>query len=379
MLESTIFRRTNLVIWRNAVAIVLGIVANSICNIGLVFKKKGACTLPEIEKQSVWQNIKNFAQCKTWLFGYVLTIIQWFPLMIAINLGGISLVAPTIGVGFVVLILFSWLFLKEPISYMEIIGIFVIIAAIITLYTGPLFDSLSYDLEGINQLFRHPRGYGFIIGYALVIATLFGATFGRKYKQAGFFLGFASGLSYGLATIFAKGATGSLVFTNWQAFVDNSLRQAEWWAYLGFMILFYTIAFTSQQMAFQKGKAIVVSPTLDTMNLFLQVTAGIIVFQEWTATWWSTLLLWQKTLKIGALILIVLGVALLSSSTALHREPYKEGDDKKKDEETKVEEQALEEESIEEDEPEVEMIIPVKHERRDETHPLPSGQHNKLL
>jgi uncharacterized membrane protein len=369
-----------LVVWKNAVAIILGIIANSICNIGLVFKKKGACTLPEIEKQSIWQNIKNFAKCRTWVFGYCLTIFQWFPLMIAINLGDISLVAPTIGVGFVVLILFSWLFLKEPISYREIIGILVIIAAIISLYTGPLFESQGYDLIDINQFYRQPRGYGFIIGYALVIATLFGATYGRKYKQAGFFLGFASGLSYGLATIFAKGVTGSLVFREgWQVFVDNSLRQPEWWVYLLLMIIFYTTAFTTQQMAFQKGKAIIVSPTIDTMNLFLQVTAGIVIFVEWET--FGDLLLWQKALKICALILIVMGVAFLSSSTALQREQTTESDDDKKDEEIKVEEdvqaseEKLSDDTTEQSEPEMEILIPVKHERRDETHPLLSGQH----
>ena len=107
----------------NLLAILLGILANSVYNIGLVFKKKGASTLPEIEKQSFWQNIKNFTKCKSWVFGYSLTIIQWFPLMYAIKIGSLSLVAPTMAVGFIVLILFSWLFLKEPISILEIFGI----------------------------------------------------------------------------------------------------------------------------------------------------------------------------------------------------------------------------------------------------------------
>ncbi len=298
----------------NVIAILLGILANSIYNIGLVFKKKGACTLPEIENQSFWQNIKNFARCKTWVFGYSLTLIQWFPLMYAIKIGSLSLVAPTMAVGFVVLIIFSRIFLKEPIALMEIFGIVIIMGSIIALYSVSQVESGNFDIYDMIERFSWPKGYGTLIAIGVIIAVLLSVTIGRKYPQAGGLMAMASGCSYALATIFAKGAIGSLEFGS-PNFVANSLAKWEWWIFLFIMLLGYTVAFTSQQMALQKGKSIVVSPTLDIMNLFTQVIAGIIVFAEWYEVW-PTLLLWQKVIKIGSIAFIIIGVAMLSFFTA---------------------------------------------------------------
>ncbi len=295
----------------NVLAVLLGILANSIYNIGLVFKKKGACTLPDIEQQSVWQNIKNFARCKVWVFGYLLTIIQWFPLMYAIKIGSLSLVAPTMGIGFIVLILFSWLYLKEPISKVEIFGIFIVITAVISINVVKPTETGNLTLTEMNGFFREWNAIGFLIFFAVLVIILIAVTYGRKYRQAGGLLAMASGLCYAIATIFAKSAVGSL---SSGAFRD-ALRSWEWYLYLFLMCVGYTVAFSTQQMAFQKGKAIVVSPTLDIMNLLTQVTAGILIFNEWIAIW-STMLPWQKAIKTLSIGLIVVGVATLSIFTA---------------------------------------------------------------
>jgi len=299
------------VITDNVVAILLGTLANSIYNIGLVFKKKGACTLPDIEKQSVWQNIKNFARCRTWLFGFSLTILQWFPLMYAIKIGSLSLVAPTMAVGFIVLILFSWLYLKEPINVMEIVGIVVVMGSIITLYTISPIDTGDYTLIQMNHFLKEGNAIAFLCSFATIIGILLGFTFGKRFRYAGALMAMGSGLSYATATIFAKAAIGSLTFANIPAFLENSLSAWQWWIYLFLMCCGYLVAFNSQQMALQKGKALVVSPIIDIMNLFMQIMAGIFVFNEWH-TIWDDLLLWKKVIKTMSLILIIVGVVMLS-------------------------------------------------------------------
>jgi uncharacterized membrane protein len=331
----------------NVVAILLGILANSIYNIGLVFKKKGICTLPEIENQSLLQNIKNFAKCKAWLFGVALTVIQWFPLMYAIKIGSLSVVAPTMAVGFAVLILFSWLYLKEPIKITEMIGIVIIIAAIVTLYVVKPIESGRFDLQEMSIRFREVNAIGFLCFFAVAIGLLYGLNYGRKNNYAGPLLAIGSGSAYAIATIFAKGAIGSLEFGQ-PTFIQNSLASWQWWIYLILMCFGYLTAFTSQQMAIQKGKAIVVSPILDIMNLFTQVTAGIIIFNEWAGIW-GELLIWQKVFKIGSIILIIVGVTILSVAKAGQQDlaPKQSG----KDDE---EEQAQEEITTEETESDVE-------------------------
>lgn len=315
----------------NVLAVLLGILANSIYNIGLVFKKKGACTLPNIEEQSVWQNIKNFTQCRVWLFGYLLTIIQWFPLMYAIKIGSLSLVAPTMGIGFIVLILFSWLYLKEPISKVEIFGIFIVIAAVISINVVKPTETGNLTLLEMNAFFREGNAIAFLVSFTVIVIILIAVTYGRKYPKSGGLLAMASGLCYALATIFAKSAIGSLGTGTFR----EALRSGVWYVYLILMCLGYTVAFSSQQMAFQKGKAIVVSPTLDIMNLLTQVTAGIVIFNEW-ATIWTTMLTWQKALKTLSIGLIVVGVTMLSIFTA---KPEEETLVEKKDKTTDEEEE----------------------------------------
>ena len=298
----------------NALAIILGVLANSIYNVGLVFKRKGACTLPEIEEQTAWQNIRNFAKCKSWVFGFSLTIIQWFPLMYAIKIGSLSLVAPTMAIGFIVLVVFSWFFLKEPIRIIEILGILVVMGGLVALYVIAPIESGSYNLAEMTDFFRETNAIVFLSAFVIIIGVLVGVTYGRKYPQAGGLLAMGSGLSYATATIFAKGAIGSLTFANAVDFLKNSLSAWQWWLFLFLMCLGYFVAFTSQQIALQKGKALVVSPTIDIMNLFMQVMAGIFIFNEWLPIW-SSLLTWQKTLKVTSIIMIILGVAILSFFT----------------------------------------------------------------
>ncbi len=296
----------------NALAIILGVLANSIYNVGLVFKRKGACTLPEIEEQTAWQNIKNFAKCKSWVFGFSLTIIQWFPLMYAIKIGSLSLVAPTMAIGFIVLVIFSWLFLKEPIRIVEIIGIAVVISGLVALYVIAPIESGNYNLAEMTDFFREINAIAFLCTFTIIIGVIVSVTYGRKYPKAGGLLAMASGLSYATATIFAKGAIGSLTFANAVDFLKNSLSAWQWWIYLFLMCCGYFVAFTSQQIALQKGKALVVSPTIDIMNLFMQVMAGIFVFNEWLHIWEYELVTWQKALKVISIIMIIAGVAILS-------------------------------------------------------------------
>ncbi|NHJ87606.1 MAG: hypothetical protein FK734_19250 [Asgard group archaeon] len=295
----------------NVVAVLIAIVANSLYNTGLIFKRKGACTLPDIDEQSAWQNIKNFARCKTWVFGFSLTIIQWFPLMYAVSIGSLSLIAPTMGIGFIVLILLSWLYLKEPIKPIEIVGIIIVIGAITTLYVIAPIESGNYDLEAMNLFFREANAIGFLCAFIAIVATLRIVSHKRKFPQVGALLAICSGLSYALATIFAKGAIGSLDFSNVADFLKNSLKAWQWWIYLFLMCCGYLIAFTSQQMALQKGKALVVSPTIDISRVFMQIMAGIFVFNEWH-TIWPTLLLWQKVIKVLSIFFIIFGISLLS-------------------------------------------------------------------
>lgn len=269
--------------------------------------------------------------------------------MYAIKIGSLSLVAPTMAIGFIVLVIFSWLFLKEPFRIVEIVGILVVMAGLVALYVIAPIESGSYDLEQMTDFFREPNAIAYLCAFAIIIGVLVSITYGRKYARAGGVLAIASGLSYATATIFAKSAIGSLTFANAADFLKNSLSAWQWWIYLFLMCLGYFVAFTSQQIALQKGKALVVSPTIDIMNLFMQVMAGVFVFNEWQNIWQNELITWQKALKVISIIMIIAGVALLSFFTKKDEMITEDEDTEKKivDEAEEETTQELEEEKDE--------------------------------
>ena len=298
----------------NVLAVILGVIANSIYNIGLTLKKKGACTLPDIEENTVWQNIKNFSKCKIWVIGFFMTVFQWFILQAAIVIGSLSTVAPTMGIGMIVLVIFSWFYLKEKISVAEIIGIVAIIAATVALnVVGPIADRDNLTITDINYLYKETNAIIFMCVFVAIIATFIIISYGRKNKSSGPLLAIASGAGYAMATIFAKGVISS-IFNSETTFVEGSLKSWMWWVYLLLMCLGYLVAFTSQQMALQKGRAIVVSPILDEINLFTQVMAGIIIFNDWQDLGLEP---WERSVKSIAIIVIMVGVAILSFYSAI--------------------------------------------------------------
>jgi len=97
-------------------AIILGITAYSLLYIGLVLEKKGASMLPKIEGTGFFQNIKNLLTNKIWMLGLILTSNQWWLYAMALDLGSLSLVTPLLGVGLVVLVIFSYFYLKESVG-----------------------------------------------------------------------------------------------------------------------------------------------------------------------------------------------------------------------------------------------------------------------
>ncbi|MBD3189654.1 MAG: hypothetical protein GF308_03375 [Candidatus Heimdallarchaeota archaeon] len=303
------------------IAIILAIVAHSIQNIGFALEKKGASNLPDIETQSVWQNIKNFLKCKVWLLGYLLTIVHWFLLMVAINIGSLSLIAPVMAVGLIALVLFSWFYLKERVSTIDILGIIAIIGAIIALTISTPEEDQKYNLDMMNQAFIQPRSIIFLGCLVILIITTYVFTFRKKLPLAGVFIAIAAGCCHSFSIIFMKGCFGCIQMSNFFTSFWGFLSRWEWWIYLIIMILGYTFTVSGKQLAFQKGRAIIVSPVYLVMSLFSQISAGIVIFNEWTA-----MQSWQIIVHIISIIFIIIGIILLSISTAEAHEKLSEGE-----------------------------------------------------
>ncbi|MBD3192296.1 MAG: hypothetical protein GF308_16775 [Candidatus Heimdallarchaeota archaeon] len=288
-------------------AVFLAILAYSMLNIGLALEKKGAAELPEIETESFFQNLKNFLTNKTWLIGFLLTNVQWIFFLLALEYGNLSLVTPMMGVGLVVLVIFSYFYLKEPIVMSEIISIFLIIIGVVVLgvttsnsETRYTFDEITIQLSSLSSVFFFMIVV--ILGIGLIIFSVI-----RKFSLADFTFGLAGGIASGLGAIFTKAFLAGIDFIHFSDSFLIAIKQWEWWLFLFLFVGFNIISMVLPQVGFQKGRAIIVTPLFSVIALLTPCIGGVILFNEWSNSGF-----WMIFSKIIAIVVIVIGVGILS-------------------------------------------------------------------
>ncbi len=311
-------------------AILFGIISYSLVNIGLVLQKKGASSLPKIEKTSFWSNLKNFFTNKFWLIGIFCTNISFVFLAIAMNQGPLSIVSPMQGVGLIVLLAFSFFYLKEKIITWEIIGIITIIAGIVILGVTNSTTETLYTITEINQLFLQTKSIIFLCVFTALVFTSVIFSIVRKYKFASIIFGLGAGTLSGLGAIFTKAYMSAIDFSNFSTTIIFAFKQWIWWLFFLIMVVYNLLSEVSPQIAYQKGKIVLVAPLFAVMALIVPVFGGIIIFSEWSA-----LATWNLVLKIVAIILILSGVTMLSH---FNKKPTKTTDQKEEEKETEEEE-----------------------------------------
>jgi len=164
-------------------AVFLGLLAFAIFNIGLVLEKKGADALPPIEDTSAIQNLKNFLGNKEWLIGFILTNVQWIFYLLALSMAPLSLIAPLLGFGIVVLTIFSHFYLHEKIQRVEITSIATIIAGI-GLVGGAAVPETSRTIGEMFILFGAPMALIFLIGMTVAAGIPCVYSIKTEYKSS---------------------------------------------------------------------------------------------------------------------------------------------------------------------------------------------------
>jgi drug/metabolite transporter (DMT)-like permease len=279
-------------------AIFFAVIANSLLYIGLVFEKKGASELPKIEETKASQNIMNFIKNPRWFWGFIMTNIQLLFYWLALSYGPISLVSPVLGVGLVVLIIFSRYYLGESINRVMYFGIIIIILGIIALgiTTQEVSDTAYNTYDKLLVILATPNSIIIII--VLVLATIVPTIVcvGLKYKYADILCGIGSGFANAIGSLFSK-------------FMVQGFDMGQWEFYL-FLILLIAgnaASMVIQQIGFQKGKAIVLTPIYTVASLIVPALVGVALFNEWSGD--SSLYIY---INVISMIAVTIGVGLVS-------------------------------------------------------------------
>ncbi|MBN1330552.1 MAG: hypothetical protein JXA54_13845 [Candidatus Heimdallarchaeota archaeon] len=299
------------------IGIFLAILSYSMLNIGMGLQKKGAACLPKIENQSVGKNLKNFFTNKHWIIGFLLVQIQWIFLSMALDFTSVSIVTPMMSIGMVTLVIFSYFYLKEPIAKTEIFMIFTIIAGIAVLgATTPSVETecdLTFVLERMSTI---GAIIFLIISFALTILLLVLCIL-RKYKNADILFSISAGITDALGAIFLRAVMGGADFRDSEV-TQEAITHWGWWVILIFMIILNGTATIYLQIAYQKGKAVIVAPIFSVFAMITPVFGGIIIFSEWNY-YFIEGKFGLMSGKIIALVIVTIGAIILSRFSARKR------------------------------------------------------------
>ena len=114
---------------------VLLITVCAVCwDVGVVWQKQAADTLPKIEMgRKLFKIIKAFVSSRKWIGGLIISGLGWGLFAFALNYTPVSLARSIQGSGFVILAFFSIFFLHHRLKAWEWMGVIIVTAGIIAL------------------------------------------------------------------------------------------------------------------------------------------------------------------------------------------------------------------------------------------------------
>ncbi|NHJ05454.1 MAG: hypothetical protein EAX90_11555 [Candidatus Heimdallarchaeota archaeon] len=289
-------------------AILAQLASTSFNFIGMTIQKKAANSLPLIgEEAGFLKSIKNFALNKEWVFGFFLNFVSVVLSAISFALAAISMVQPFYGFGLIVLVIFTHFYLKEKITWLDLIGVIIGIIGIVAIGISAVpSEQLYYTV--VLEKFLDLRGILFLSIF-LGIALIFYIISEKTPKSVSIvFLVISSSIWTATSFIFYKAISAAVR--------DIGLIAAffgEGWSYTWSFILLIgfvsAIGLVMLNIAYQNGFCVIIVPIFSSIQVILPVLAGIIIFSEWMN--YGTLTIIGQTIGI---IIILISVIILSIS-----------------------------------------------------------------
>lgn len=277
----------------------------SLLNVGMALQKRGADEVPSVEEAGAAASVVAFLTNRTWVVGFLLTNVQVLPVWAALGMGPLSLVTPMLGVGLVVLVLFSVFWLREPAGRRIYLGVGLTILGIVVFTAIGTLPADPPDLARMVALAASGRGFALV---GLLLLLTLGPTIAAplvRFRHADVLFGVASGAATAFAMLSAKYMVAALDSTKpaWNAAHPAVLG--------GFAVMLAASALSTvvQQVGFQKGRAIILTPIFTVGCVLLPALAGILVFDEWRG-----LAPEHSVLRIGGLLLLLIGAGLLATA-----------------------------------------------------------------
>ncbi|MHA2393710.1 MAG: DMT family transporter [Promethearchaeota archaeon] len=238
------------------IGIILGFIGYSSLYLGKCLQKHGIEGFKDQGKVSV----KN-KHGRIWIIGTFLSSIHMFVQWAALIFAPINIIAPIEGLGLVVLVIFSYYYLKENISKLQLIGITLIIM-------GTIFITY-FNVNPSEIAFNNFDIIPFLIISISIITielTIVGIGSLKEFKRQGIALAITAGTFMAFQTVTKRitaipNATLSLIFV----FVT---------------FIFAALTLLTTQYAFAKAKANLVVPSFTSASIIVSILTSTISLSE---------------------------------------------------------------------------------------------------
>ncbi|MEE8408949.1 MAG: M14 family zinc carboxypeptidase [Myxococcota bacterium] len=278
-----------------ATGIAIMLVATSMTNTAAVLQKKAVDGLPAFDRQPLLQSIRDVLRTPLWVVGWAMAAVAIVLNMVALGLADISIIQPLNGFGLVVLAVVSRLVLGERIRTLAGIGMSMVISGVVVVGLAVPESHVFKTADEILASYTHTSA-------VVVLAAMLGVLGGlwllghRTTRVAGILFSFVAAGCSVIGLTFSKGYFGLLTLNG----MSETLARPPAYLLLVLLLLFSTLAMIVQQLSFQKGRAVVVTPVFAATSVLLSLLFGASVFGESIGG-----------LSLAATLLILVGVVLL--------------------------------------------------------------------
>jgi drug/metabolite transporter (DMT)-like permease len=282
------------------IAVVVMLLSASVMSLSSIVLKMAAARMPAMESRGVAANLKALLSNKTWVLGFFLSVSALGLNTLALANADMSLVQPLSGFGLIVLVFAARIFLKEAITLREGMGVAFALAGVVGV---GMASSSASPLSGVSalDLLLQPLAQVWLVALvAFIVATWLGCR-AAGYRGAGVIFAANTAIASTLGLTFSK-----VFFSSVSAGVE--LRVIHY-VCLAVFLSFATLALVLQQFALQKGRAVVVVPVINMMQVAAPIPTGLLIFRETAAP-----------LQWVGLAVLMLGVLVLSSGSGVREQ-----------------------------------------------------------
>ena len=289
--------------------LIFGVIASVLFAAGLLLLKSRAEELPAAQGGHALRAVLGWLRDPVWLCALGIQILGYAIYVVALAGAPVSLVVVVMQGGIALFVLFAIIFLGERASIREWAGLSGIFAAMILL-------SLSLR-GGASESTIDIFALGVLTTMAIIAAAL--PSSAERLRKSGAAAAIASGVAFGLATLYAKAFTGLLVSGTIGTVLLHLFENP--WLYLASAANISGLVLL--QNSFHRGRGIIAMPMSSACSNVVPIIGGVIAFGESLPTNPAV-----AGMRIGAFILTICAGAMLAIAheTAIVRIPARSED-----------------------------------------------------